>query len=222
MIQEQYLFLIFIPCRLEKEYLFRKEKQAMENSECIVSVCLCSWTELLELGVICASSSLSYFPSPMREQSDTRQFSVQAAVPQLHPFQLAAPRSCPLQLLLPNCVRFSLSYCSQNASASCSYCSPIMSNSAAAPRLRRLLLLLPDHVRFMSGCTRFSYCSPVVSTCSRHSGQFQPVQYSQSFCTEFEVQRLQLSTKVVRHYSLVPYPNIPLSLVTHMDTRFKS
>ena len=107
---------IFIPCRLEKEYLFRKEKQAMENSELIVSVCLCTWTELLELSVICASSSLSYFPSPMREQSDTRQFSVQAAVPQL------------LSFLHPDRVRFSC-------------CSRIMSASAAATRSSPLQLL---------------------------------------------------------------------------------
>ena len=56
---------------------------------------------------------------------------------------VAAPRSHPLQLLLPDRVRFSCY-------------SRIASASAAAPRLRPLQLLLPDRVRF-------SCCSPIAS-----------------------------------------------------------
>ena len=58
----------------------------------------------------------------------------------------AAPRLCPLQLLLAACVRFSC-------------CSTIASTSVAAPRLCPLQLLLPD-------CVCFNCCSPFASTSS--------------------------------------------------------
>ena len=65
-----------------------------------------------------------------------------------------APRSCPLPLLLPDCIR----------------CSSIVSASAAAPR---------SHLRQLLRCVRFSYicyCSLVVSVCSpSRSGGFQPL-----------------------------------------------
>ena len=70
-----------------------------------------------------------------------------------------------------------------NVSTSCSYCSPIASDSAAAPQLHPLPLLLPDCVCFISGCAHLSYCSLVVSACS--------LSHSRPFCAEYEVQRLQ-------------------------------
>ena len=96
----------------------------------------------------------------------------------------AAPRLRPLQLLLPDCIRFSC--CSPIASASaaarclcslqlllpncvCFSCSLITSASTAAPQLRPLRLLLPD-------CVLFDCCSPIASACSPScSGRFQPM-----------------------------------------------
>ena len=73
--------------------------------------------------------------------------------------------SRPPQLLLPNRVCFRC-------------CSPIVSASAAAPRLCPLRLLLPDCVCLNSRTvpTSASYCSPVVSVCNpSRSGRFQPL-----------------------------------------------
>ena len=77
----------------------------------------------------------------------------------------AAPRLCPLQLLLPDCV------------------DPLQT---AVPRFRPLQLLLPDCVRFnccspmlqlqLPDCVRFDCCSPIASACSLTcSGRFQPM-----------------------------------------------
>ena len=62
----------------------------------------------------------------------------------------AAPRLHPLQLLLPDCVRFCC--CSPLASIRFNCYSPIASASAAARHLRPLQLLFPDCVRF--SCSR--------------------------------------------------------------------
>ena len=87
------------------------------------------------------------------------------------PASAAARHLCPLQLLLPDCVRFNCSpdcvrfgCCSPIASLQLllpdcirfSCCSLLTSASAAAPRLRLLQLLLSD-------CVCFSCCSPIVS-----------------------------------------------------------
>ena len=71
----------------------------------------------------------------------------------------AAPRLRPLQLLLPDCVRFS--FCSSLT---------IASTSAAAPRLRPLQLLLPN-------CICFNCCSQIASAsaAARHL-QLRPLQ----------------------------------------------
>ena len=66
----------------------------------------------------------------------------------------ATPRLHPLQLLLPDCVRFSC--CSPIASASAGAPRLHRSASTAAPHLRPLQLLLPD-------CVHFSCCSPIAS-----------------------------------------------------------
>ena len=115
----------------------------------------------------------------------------EATAPRLHPFQLLLParlpldplqlllpvciRLRPLQLLLPDCVRFNC-------------CSPIVSASTAAPRLRPLqLLLLPDCIRF--DCC----CSPIASasTAAPHRLFWKipaRAQCSRTFFAEFEVQ----------------------------------
>ena len=99
----------------------------------------------------------------------------------IDPLQTAVPRFCLLQLLLPDCVRFSC--CSPLASASTAlprfqqlpdcirfgFFSPIASASTVAPWLRPLQLQLPD-------CIRFDCCSLIASTCSLTcSERFQPM-----------------------------------------------
>ena len=83
-----------------------------------------------------------------------------AAAPRLYvSASTAAPRLCPLQLLLAACV--CISCCSQlrplQLLPDCvrfGCCSPIVSAPTAAPRLHPLQLLLPD-------CIRFDCCSPI-------------------------------------------------------------
>ena len=88
------------------------------------------------------SPSFPYMSNPALDSSLCR-----AAAPRLRPLQLLLPDCIgPLQLLLPVGVHFSC-------------CTPIVSTSAAACRLRPLQLLLPN-------CVRFGCCSPIVSTCS--------------------------------------------------------
>ena len=100
-----------------------------------------------------------------------------AAAPRLCPLQLLLPARLPLhplQLLLPVCIRFSCCspLASDSAAGRClrplfSCCSPIASASTAAPRLRPIQQQLPD-------CVRFDCCSlPAVledsSPCSMFS-----------------------------------------------------
>ena len=99
----------------------------------------------------------------------------------------AAPRLHPLQLLLPDCVRFSC--CLPLASASAAApdcvrfgcCSPIASASTAAPRLRPLQLLL---ARLRPLRLLLSACSP--SWIPAHART--RAQHSRTFFAEFEVQ----------------------------------
>ena len=119
-----------------------------------------------------------------------------AAAPRLRLLQLLLPDYIdPLQLLLPDCIRFSC--CSLLASASAVAlrlrplqlllpdcvrfnCSPIASTSAVAPRLRPLQLLLPDRVRF-NCCSLIAHASTAApllhaSACNPScSGRFQPM-----------------------------------------------
>ena len=112
-----------------------------------------------------------------------------AAAPRLCPLQLLL-RDCidPLQLLLPICVRFSSPIAAaarhlcplQLLLATCvrfSCCSPIASTSAAAPRLRPLQLL-PD-------CVRFSCCSPIPSA-STAAARLHVLQLLLPDCVRFD------------------------------------
>ena len=79
--------------------------------------------------------------------------STSTAAPRLHPLQLLLPNCIDLlQLLLPTCVRFSC--CSPIVSASAA--APRLRPRAAAPRLHLLRLLLPD-------CAHFDFCSLIAS-----------------------------------------------------------
>ena len=96
---------------------------------------LCITSSFARFASLVTCPSFAYVSNPAPDSSLCRAVAPSASA--------AAPRLCPLQLLLPDCIRFSC-------------CSPIVSASAAAPRLHPLQLLLPD-------CIRFSCCSPIVS-----------------------------------------------------------
>ena len=113
------------------------------------------------------SPSFAYVSNPAPDSSLCR-----AAAPRLTPLQLLLPDCIePLQLLLPVCVRFS-------------YCSPLASASAAAPRLWLLL----------AACVRFSCCpdcfylncssSPIASA-SAAAPRLHPLQLLLSDCVRF-------------------------------------
>ena len=87
----------------------------------------------------------------------------------------AAPQLYPLQLLLPNCIRFSC-------------CSPTVSASAAAPRLHPLQLLLPN-------CIRFSCCSAI-------NALHASLKYSTKVMRQCPIQSCQVSHILVRHTHL--------------------
>ena len=134
-------------------------------------------------------------------------------------FVRLASRLHPLQLQLPNCIRFSccmLPYCIRFSDCirfrDCirfSCCSPIVSASADAPRLCPLQLMLPDCVRFSSPTASASAAQP-------SSGRFQPL-HEHSPSSRF------FSTKVAHHYSLVQPPEHPTSVThTHTNTWLKS
>ena len=137
----------------------------------------------------------------------------------------SAPRLHPLQLLFPDCVRFSC--CSLIASASAaaprfSFCSSIASTSASAPRLRPLQLLLPDcSTAGAPYCVRFSFCSPIASL-SAAAPRLCPI--APRLCPPKVLEHVRFGgCKVQRscahHYSILPRPPKPqLPLVTHTCT----
>ena len=130
-------------------------------------------------------------------RSDPGLHPLSAAARRLRPLQLllltasvsTASRLRPLRLLLPDCVRFN-----------------------SAPRWRPLRLLLPD-------CVRFNCCSPIAFTSAAAPRQlFWKIQGQP--CPLFSNIHRGVrgsSTKVVRHYSLVPPHEHPTS-VTHKHT----
>ena len=121
---------------------------------------------------IIITSSFTHFAHSATSLSFTY---VSNLVPDSSLCRAAAPRLRPLQLLLPDCVRFSC-------------CSPIASASAAAPRLRPHQLLLAVCVRFsccsliadgpfqlLLDCVCFNCCCPIASA-SAASPRLRPLQ----------------------------------------------
>jgi len=78
-------------------------------------------------------------------------------------YPVCAPRLHPLQLLLPECIRFKLMV---PDSICFSGCSPIMPTSATAPRLHLLQAALPDCFpsALLPPIAFLQHCSPIAPT----------------------------------------------------------
>ena len=138
---------------------------------------------------------------------------MRAAAPRLRPF---APRMRPLQLRLAACVRFELlpgpiaSASTASASSCCSMFAACVRFSCCS-RSHPLRLLLPD-------CVHFECCSPIA--CIRLQPQLDSSPMFSNILrgVRGSVNKLKYkSTKVARHYSLVPPHEHPTS-VTHRQT----
>ena len=93
----------------------------------------------------------------------------------LHPLQLLLSVCVRFQLLLPDCARFSCCCMLAAASDSAALLLPIVSASAAAPRLRPLQLLLPDYMHPLAAPAGFQ---PNVLKHSSRSSRFCKVRRS--------------------------------------------
>ena len=147
------------------------------------------------------SPSFAYVSNPEPDSSLCRAAAPRLGTLQLllpnciDPLQTAVPHFRPLQLLLTNCV--------PSAAARHLRSVQLLFPDFSSSRLRPLQLLLPDCVRFncsspIASASTTDYCSPIASACSLTcSGRFQPM--PNTFFAEFEVQYIELSTKVARH-----------------------